>query len=1383
MDEERTAVSADRGAPSRPPPPAGAARPARGPAFGTLAGRVRASVLVKIVSPLVVALVVGSLVTALLAGWLSGRPGPTRFSPADLLILGVLLVCAAAALSWLTLRTVTRPLATLSRTARQVAAGNLDAHFAHSSKDEIGQLASALETMKLELRSQLELIGSQTDALQEASLRITSARDEERRRLARDLHDGLQQQLVVLQIAIGMAAERTSREPEAAKATLIELGAELERVLDRVREVSHNLYPSVLRDLGLTSALRSQAGRIPLTTRITTDPDPLPRLARDIESSAYFILSEAIANVLKHAAATEIAIALAIEEERLTITVSDNGVGFQREADADRHGLTHMDDRIRSLGGDLFITSGAAGTVIRASLPLDPARAMLSSRQPAEAPPGIEALIAETSRSGVFIGREQEIEALRSVFEEAAAGHGRIVMLSGEAGIGKTRTANELATYASSRAADVLVGRCYESGGGAPAYWPWIQVLRAYLRNKDPAELAVMMGPGADDIAQIIPDLPARLGRDPSHDPGHDAMSGDGLTNDPRQARFRLFDSIAALLRAAAGTRPLLVILDDLHSADTPSLLLLEFLATELGGSHILILGTHRTGLPPGHPLEGTLLALNRASGSRAIGLGGLDEDEVARFMEAASGTRPAEPILSAVFRQTEGNPLFVREVVRLLAAEGRLESGDDPGVRGDGARDDGARDLPDGSRDGWAGGGELDFDIPETVRETIGRRLEHLSPACNDVLAVASVIGREFDLRVLERVSGIPAHRVSAALEEAVAARVLVQVVGAGTPAGTFRFHHALLREAIYGELLPRRRAHLHRRIAEVLESGYAGDLDLHLAELAHHWQAAGRGPAGTRGIDYAARAGGRAASLLAFEDASRHYERALRALAAERSVKLTEPRRCDLLLALGETQWRAGSTPRARTTFTEAAEIARRLGDPNRLAAAAVGYGEGLGAYEFAEGADDVLVGLLEEALNALQTWRPLRTRRSRGGWTPPHSPAGEGAEVATARLRVKVLSRLAVELYYTDQVERRAALGQEAVEIAERLGDPQALLIAQYGRFRSVLGPDAIEERLAAAEQIVRLGEEIGDRETASRGRRLRLVTLLERGDRAALDEETAAWVREALELRQPLFRWQVLSFTTMIALLEGRFADAETSMRDAVKSSGRGPGQAAQIRFGAQRFAHHWGKGVLAEMEGQAKEVADRYPWLPGWRTGLAVIYAELDRQAEARAFFEELAAADFADIPRDGNWLGSIAMASFACAYLRDFRRAGLLYDLLEPYEGRCIVVHAGGFCLGSAATFLGILAATLGRFDEAGRLFEEGLERNRILRAGPMMVLTLTQHAAMLVSRNGPGDAFTALDLLGEAGDLAQAMGMRRAIEVVEGLRHRAESLMRITAG
>jgi signal transduction histidine kinase/tetratricopeptide (TPR) repeat protein len=1342
-------------------------RMAAGPGLGlrlrSLPGRIRGSVLAKIVWPLAVALAIGGVVTAIFAVRMAGRHGPTPLSGLELALLSVILVGAAAALLWRTVRSVTKPLGTLARTARQVAGGNLEAHFAQTSNDEIGQLASALEIMKLELRSQLDLIGSQAEALRESSKRLATIRDEERRRLARDLHDGLQQQLVVLRMGLGMAPDRIRTDPAHARETLKELGGELDRAIERVREVSHDLYPSILRDAGLTSALRSQAGRLPITAHVTSDPDPLPRLAREIESSAYFILSEAVANVLKHSEATEVAMALTIEKDRIALTITDNGRGFQRDPDAEEApagGLTHMDDRVRSLGGELFVTSGETGTTIRASLPLHPER--VGMRGAGDGP--VEQLLAESARSGTFVGRESEIDRLRAAFEKAASGRGRVVLLVGEAGIGKTRTANELATYAASRGAEVLVGRCYE-GGGAPAYWPWIQVMRTYVRRRDPAELAEEMGPGAEDIAQMDPELARRLAGVIPPEPKTPPEGAEPAAPDPRQARFRLFDSIASFLRTASATRPIVIVLDDLQSADTPSLLLLGFLSNEVAASRLLLVGTHRdVPLPAGHPLGTTLSGLELGQASETIPLSGLDEGDVARFMEIATGAPPPEPLVSAVYRQTEGNPLFVREVVRLLASEGHLEQPEE------------------GPREGTEATVAWGLDIPVTVRDAIGRRLDHLSPGCNDALSVASAIGREFDLAVLQPAAAMAPDRLAAALEEAAAARVLVELPDMGHRSRTFRFNHTLMRETIYGQLPEKRRLRLHRRIAQVMEGIHTGDPDARLAELAHQYQEAARGQ--TRGRDrekaiyYATWAGERAASVLAFEEAAGHYGRALESLGGDVGTKANEPRRCDLLLALGETQWRAGDTPPARRSFAQAAAIARRLRDPSRLARAAVGYGEGLGAFEFAEGADDVLVGLLEEALDALEQW-PLR---SPGRLQRQVAAAPETPEVAASRLKVRVLSRLAVELYYTDQVERRAALGQQAVELAQRLGDPRTQLVALFSRFRSVLGPDALDERLAAAAEIERLAEEIADREMAFRGRHFRLLTLLETGDRRAVDAGLEGWSDLATELRQPLYRWQVLSFRTMMALLDGRYGDADATMREALLISRQGPGQAAMIRFGAQLFLHHWGRGLLAEMEPTARDLAGSYPWLPGWRTGLAVIYAELDRLAEARSHFEEVAAVDFADLPRDGNWLGSIALSSIVCHALRDVQRASVLFELLSPYEDRCIVVHAGGFCLGSAATFLGILAGTLGRFDEAQRLFDAGLRGNEALGAGPMIALTLTQHAAMLTSRNGPGDAHAAIDLLARAVTLGHELGMRHALEVAQELEGRAGSLVRVSA-
>ncbi|HLH28550.1 MAG TPA: AAA family ATPase, partial [Acidimicrobiales bacterium] len=971
----------------------------------------------------------------------------------------------------------------------------------------------------------------------------------------------------------------------------------------------------------------------------------------------------------------------------------------------------------------------------------------LGGQPPAGATGAVEQLLSESVSSGTFVGREEEVERLRTAFEKAAAGRGHLVLLEGEAGIGKTRIANELATYAASRGAEVLVGRCYE-GGGAPAYWPWIQVIRTYVRRHDPALMAEEMGPGAQDIAQMDPELSRRLAAVIAAQGPRSAEGSEPVAPDPRQERFRLFDSIATFLRGAAANQPILIVLDDLQSADTPSLLLLEFLAGELGGSRLLLVGTHRDDkLPAGHPLDSTLAGLDLKQLSETIALSGLSQADVGRFIEIAGATEPPESLVSAVFQQTEGNPLFVREVVRLLASEGRLkpDAANPPTVR----------------------------DIPVNVRDTIGRRLEHLSPACNEALSVASVIGREFDITVLAAALAMAADRLEGALEEAVAARVLVGLPDAGKRSRIYRFNLALMQETIYGQVPEPRRRRLHRRIAQVMEGIHTGDPVARLAELAHHYEAAGRGRSRAKAIYYATWAGDRAAAVLAFEEAAGHYRRALKGL-GELGSKGSDAQRCDLLLSLGDSLWRSGDTPQAREAFGQAAAIARRLRDANRLARAAVGYGQGLGAFEYAEGADAALVDLLGEALDALESW-PVRSpgRLQRQEKVDPEEP-----EVAAQKLKVQVLARLAVELYYTDQVERRAALGQQAVALAQALGDPRTQLVALFSRYRSVLGPDALDERLAAAAEIERLAEQIDDREMALRGMHFRLITLLEQGDRAAVDAGLPAWLDLTEELRQPLYRWQALSFRTTLALLDGKFDEGEACMREALLISRQGPGQAAMIRFGAQIFLHHWGLGRLADLEATARQVAGSYPWLPGWRTGLAVIYMELDRPAECRDHFEELAAADFGDLPRDGNWLGSIALASLVCSYLRDVPRASLLFDLLSPYKDRCVVVHAGGLCLGSTATFLAVLAGTLGRFDEAQRLFELGRQRNETLGARPMAALTLLHHAAVLTSRNGPGDARAALDLLARASTVARDLGMANCAAQVQDLQRRTEALL-----
>ena len=281
------------------------------------------------------------------------------------------LATLALTLGWLFFRRLVRPLVGLKTTAGRIASGDLEASFTASGRDEIADLAHSLERMRLELRAHLDLIAAQAAELQDSSQRIVAAQDEERHRLARDLHDGIQQQLVVLRMGFGLVKETAERNPRPLAASLEELGAGLDAVIETLREVSHDLYPSILVDRGLAAALRTCIGRLPLSARLDCTPDPLPRLPAEIESGAYFLVGEALANALKHANASALVVRLEVQNGWLDVLIRDNGRGFAADGHEHSGGLLHMADRARSFGGDLRILSRpGSGTEIRATFPV-----------------------------------------------------------------------------------------------------------------------------------------------------------------------------------------------------------------------------------------------------------------------------------------------------------------------------------------------------------------------------------------------------------------------------------------------------------------------------------------------------------------------------------------------------------------------------------------------------------------------------------------------------------------------------------------------------------------------------------------------------------------------------------------------------------------------------------------------------------------------------------------------------------------------------------------------------------------------------------------------------------------------------------------------------
>src|SRR3954471_7018415 len=416
--------------------------------------------------------------------------------------------------------------------------------------------------------------------------------------------------------------------------------------------------------------------------------------------------------------------------------------------------------------------------------------------QPAEERP---ANPLESLAGGVFVGAERELERLREPVDSALAGRGSLQLLVGEPGIGKTRAAEELATYARVSGARVYWGRCREDEG-APAYWPWVQAVRSYARDADPVALAWQLGAGAAEVAQLIPEVAEKLDIEPAGG------------SDSEEARFRLFDSVTSLLLGAARDRPLVVVLDDLHWADEPSLLLPRFAARELASSGLLILGTYRdVELGRHHPLARVLGEISGIEGSGRIPLRGLGVGAVERYIEMTAGAPSPPALAEAVQEQTDGNPFFVGEVVRLLASEGKLT--------------------------GESSVAELQ--IPQGVREVVGRRLDRLSEETNEALRVAAVIGRDFDEDLVWRVGKQDPEQLIEAAQEAIAERLVTDL-----GERRYSFAHALVRDTLYEELSPPKRSALHERAGLAIEEVCGGNVDERLGELAHHFlEAAPRG------------------------------------------------------------------------------------------------------------------------------------------------------------------------------------------------------------------------------------------------------------------------------------------------------------------------------------------------------------------------------------------------------------------------------------------------------------------------------------------------------------------------------------------------------------
>ncbi len=915
------------------------------------------------------------------------------------------------------------------------------------------------------------------------------------------------------------------------------------------------------------------------------------------------------------------------------------------------------------------------------------------SLDPVAAPrPDPDAVRPGRLAAGTFVGRERELSVLQDALTDARAGRGRLVLVAGEAGIGKSRLADELASRAKGEGVRVLWGRCWEAGG-APAYWPWVQALRTYLRECDVAALEEQLGRATADVAQLLPEL---------HDVFEDIP--EPLSLDSEDARFRLFDSTAAFLRRAAAARPLLVVLDDVHAADAPSLLLLEFVASELADARILVLATYREPeLQAGDPMAAALAGVARRASTR-ISLGGLRESEVASYIETTSPVEPSARLVATIAAETEGNPLFVGEIVRLLAADGQLGEPVDALGR---------------------------LTIPETVKEVIGRRLSRLSNDCRETLALASVLGREFSLNVLESLSGRAQDELLPILDEAIATRVVTDVPGSP---GRMRFAHALIGDTLYDALPQGQRLELHRRAAEAIEATAGADVNARLSELAHHFFRALPAVDPNRVVEYARRAGDHAATVLAHEEAARLYESALQALVLR---QVPDPAlECALLLALGEALARAGEMPRAKDAFLRAAALARIGGNAEDLAAAALGYG---GRTVWSRPAKDrLVVALLEEALEAL----------------------GE----AETPLRARLLARLAGAHRDEPEPSRRVATGRLAVETARRTGDLDALSYALRGLCAAQHAIGDHDRRLEVVAELRKVASQTGDKEGACEALSAEMLVHAERNDWDLVRELVPAFAALADDLRQPSQRWFPAAADAMLALHDGRLDDAERLVPAAHELGGRAEAILAAAAYAIQIYLLRREQGRAEEALEPLARVAAESSARPFFRCALASLQADLGRPAEARQVFEELAPNGFEIVPRDNEWLLAAAFLVETCVALGDSARAELLYDELAPLAARSTSNVPEGDA-GTMARHLGVLAAMLGRDNAAAGHLRAAIEIDERSGGRPWVAYAKAD-LADVVGRQGEPDEAAALRDVAETA--AAELGLGRLAAQIE---------------
>ncbi len=906
-----------------------------------------------------------------------------------------------------------------------------------------------------------------------------------------------------------------------------------------------------------------------------------------------------------------------------------------------------------------------------------------------------------------YVGRVAERERLEELWGQAREGSLRLALIGGEAGVGKTRLATHLALDTHGKGATVLYGRCDEDLG--VPYQPWAQALGYLVKEAPQPVVDAHVERFGGDLARLVPGLGDRLSELPAP-----------RQSDPETERYLLYAAAAGLLEGAAAQEPIVLVLDDLHWADGPTLSLLRHVVSTGSSMRMLIVGTYRdSDLAREHPLTALLADLHREQGVQRLKLTGLEAEDVLALMEAVAGQDMEEEgreLAREITRETAGNPFFAGELLRHLTESGAI-------VHEDGGR--------------WRLVGEAsDLGLPQSVREVIGRRVERLGADARTALSAAAVIGRDFDLDLLVAVADLPEARLLDLLDEAVGASLLQE---SSERAGRFTFTHALVQHTLYEDLGRTRRARLHQRVAEVLEEQCGDEPGERLGELATHWAAATVSANPVKALRYARQAAERALEALAPDEAVRWYRQALELY--DQTPGGDRRERCELMIGLGEAQRQTGNRS-SRRTLLDAAGLAAELDDVDRLARAVLantrGFTSRFGAV------DTERVRTLEAAARAL----------------PDDDPR-----------RAQVLALLASELHYGGDPARCRELAAEAIEIARAAGDEAALARTLSDAIWAITASDTLAQRQRLIDELSDVTQHLDDPRLSFLGGGAGFTSSMEAGDRAGIESALAAGraMLAAFPLPSSDWAWRVSEATW--SLVRGDIGESERLAIEAAEI-GTGAGEPdAQRTLGVQVYAVRLLQGRLDEVVEQAVELTRRADSLNGHRPGAALALLKSGREDEAR---ELLLAEDLRGIPWEQGWSAALTLWTMVCSGLHMVDRAGELYELLTPFSGQLAGNAATVF--GSFSWALGTLATTMERYEEAEGHFAAAAEIEERVGAPLLLARTRADWARVLIARGRPQDVDRARSMLDQAHEVAERLG-------AAGIAHEAAECRAVLAG